>query len=154
MMVMVRGMPIHMPVITILFMGLSWLTSPAKAGGLVIWLGRVIGVMVVVKVAMVVISVTGALKVVAVVMAEMVTVSRLWSSLGRMEPFRGKFEVRQVEGSQDHLSGWQKAICTPPPGFSIDPGDDSVSDTPGGVCFWRFTYEVSLTLLALLRTLR
>ena len=42
-----------------------------------IWVARVIGVMVVVKVAMVVISVTGGLKVVAVVIADMVTVSKV-----------------------------------------------------------------------------
>lgn len=148
-MVMVKGMPIHMPVITILFMDLSWLASPVGANGLVIWVARVIGVMVVVKVAMVVISVTGGSK----VMADMVTVSTGSWSLGRMEPFgREKLEVRQVEGSQDHLSGWQEANCAPPLGFSIDPGDDSVSDTRG--VFRDSHMRLSLTLLALLRTLR
>ena len=75
MMVMVKGMPIHMPVTTVLVMDLSWLTWPVGAEGLVTWVVRIIGVMVVVKVAMVVISVTGGLKVVAVVMADMVTVN-------------------------------------------------------------------------------
>ena len=68
MMVMVRGMPMHMPVTTTLVMDLSWLTSPTEAEGIVIWVARVIGVMVV-------ISVTGGSKVVAVVTADMVTVS-------------------------------------------------------------------------------
>lgn len=75
MMVMVKGMPIQMPVTTVLVMDLSWLAWLVGAEGLVIWVARVIGVMVVVKVAMVVISVTGGLNVVAVVMADMVTVS-------------------------------------------------------------------------------
>lgn len=74
-MVMVKGMPIQMPVTTVLVMDLSWLAWLVGAEGLVIWVARVIGVMVVVKVAMVVISVTGGLNVVAVVMADMVTVS-------------------------------------------------------------------------------
>ena len=75
MMVMMRGMPIHMPVTIILVVDLSWLTWLVGAEGLVIWVARVIGVMVVVKVATVVISVTGGLNVVAVVMADIVTAS-------------------------------------------------------------------------------
>ena len=47
-----------------------------------------------------------------------------------MEPFGSvKLEVRHVEGSQDHLSGSQGASSALPPGFAIDPEDDSVSDT-------------------------
>ena len=76
MMVMAKGMPIHMPVTTILVIDLTWPTWPVGAKGLVIWVARVIGVMVVVIVAMVVISVTGGLKVVAVVIADIVTVSK------------------------------------------------------------------------------
>ena len=75
-MVMVKGMPIHMPVTTILVIDLTWLTWPVAPEGLVIWAARVIGVMVVVKVATVVISVTGGSKVMAVVIADMVTVSK------------------------------------------------------------------------------
>ena len=76
MMVMVKGMPIHMPVTTILVIDLTWLTWPVGAEGPVIWVARVNGVMVVVKVAMVVISVTGGLNVVAVLIADTVTVSK------------------------------------------------------------------------------
>ena len=47
-----------------------------------------------------------------------------------MVPFgRVKLEVRHVEGSQDHLSASHGASCVLPPGFSIDPEDDSVSAT-------------------------
>ena len=76
MIVMVKGMPIQMPVTTILVIDLTWLTWLVGAKGLVIWVAMVIGVMVVVKVAIVVISVTGGLKVVAVVIADTVTVSK------------------------------------------------------------------------------
>ena len=69
-----------------------------------------------------------------------------------MEPFGSvKLEVRHVEGSQDHLSGSQGASSALPPGFAIDPEDDSVSDTPlifGG------HMRLPLTFLALLRTRR
>ena len=113
-------MPIHIPVTAILVMDLSWLAAQARTEGPVIWVAMVIGVIVVVEVAMVAISVTGKSKVVAVVMADMVTVCTGWPSLGRMEPSgREKLEVRQVEGSQDHLSGGQGTICAPSKWFSI-----------------------------------
>ena len=152
-MVMVRGIPIHIPVTASLVMDLSWLASSTGTDGPVIWVAMAIGVIVVVKVATVAISVTGKSKVVAVVMADMVTVCMGWPSLGRMEPSRReKLEVRQVEGSQDHLSGRQGTIRALSLGFAKDPGDGSVSDT-------RLSSQTSqmkllLTLLALLRTLR
>ena len=94
MMVMVRGIPIHIPVTAILVMDLSWLASLAGTEGPVIWVAMVIGVIVVVKVATVAISVTGKSTLVAVVMADMVTVCMGWPSLGRTEPSgREKLEV-------------------------------------------------------------
>lgn len=101
-------------------MDLSWLATQAGAEGPVIWVAMAIGVIVGVKVAVVAISVTGKSKVVAVVMADMVTVCTGWSTLGSMRPSgREKLEVRQVEGSQDHMSGRHGAICMLPLGFSI-----------------------------------
>ena len=84
MMVIVSGMPIHKPVIAFLVMDLSWLAAQAGAEAPVIWVAMVIGVMVGVKVAIVAISITGNSKVVAVVVADMVTVCTNWPSLGRM----------------------------------------------------------------------
>ena len=93
-MVMVRGMPIQIPVTAILVMGLSWLAAQAGAEGPVSWVAMAIGVIVGVNVAMVAISITGKSKVVAVLMADMVTVCTGWPSLGRMEPSgREKLEV-------------------------------------------------------------
>ena len=120
MMVIMRGMPIHIPVTASLVMDLSWLAAQAGAEGPKIWVAMAIGVIVGVTVAVVAISITGKSKVGAMVMADMVTVCTGWPCLGSMEPSgREKLEVRQVEASQDHLSGRHWTICVLPLGFSI-----------------------------------
>ena len=65
-------------------MDLSWLAAEAGAEAPIIWVAMAIGVMVGVKVAIVAISITGKSKVVAMVLADMVTVGMAWPSLGRM----------------------------------------------------------------------
>ena len=139
-MVMVSGMPIHNPVIATLVTDLSWLAAQAGAEAPVIWVAMAIGVMVGVIVAIVAISITGNSKVVAVVMADMVTVYTAWPSLGRMEASGREKLVRQVEGSQDHLSGRQGTMNVPTLGLTRDRGDGSVPGTR--LCFSRYTYDI------------
>ena len=151
-MVMVSGMPIHNPVIATLVTDLSWLAAQAGAEAPVIWVAMAIGVMVGVKVAIVAISITGNSKVVAVVMADMVTVCMAWPSLGRMEASGREKLVRQVEGSQDHLSGRQGTMNVPTLGLTRDP--EMAQYRVRGFVSQDTHMKLSLTFLALLRTLR
>ena len=139
-MLMVSGMPMHNPVIATLVMDLRWLVEQAGAEPPVFWVAMVIGAMVGVKVAIVAISITGKSKVVAMVLADMVTVVTAWPSLGRMEASGREKLVRQVEGLQDHLPGRQGTMNVPALGLTRDRGDGSVTGTR--LCFSRYTYEI------------
>ena len=57
-----------------------------------------------------------------------------------------------MEGSQDHLSGRQRAMCAPSLGFARDPEDCSVSDMR--LCSQDSHMKLQLTLLAMLGTLK